>query len=205
MRFSWPPPNYTNPVSRGPTLLIVESITLSIALLSLGLRFGWDDWLMVGSAVFGTSVATCVVLAFVRYGWDVHVWDLTESKMISGRQVSLAVQALFVPATSLAKLSTSEVAAMVFVVVLNIVFLIVLFTECIDYDCVSEAGTLLAQASTTALADFSVWVLPMPWLYRAKLPLRQCLAVITLFSFGLLVVVAASIRTYWIHFVVQET
>ncbi|KAL2168924.1 hypothetical protein VTG60DRAFT_6694 [Thermothelomyces hinnuleus] len=74
-----------------------------------------------------------------------------------------------------------------------------------DRDCISEAGTLLAQASTTALADFIVWVLPMPWLYRAKLPLRQRLAVITLFSFGLLVVVAACIRAYWIHFVVQET
>ncbi|KAL2193963.1 hypothetical protein P885DRAFT_71762 [Corynascus similis CBS 632.67] len=239
---SWPPPNYINPVSRGPTLLIVEFITLSIALLCLGMRMyvrlhimrksGWDDWLMVGSAVFGTGVTTCVVLAFVRYGWAIHVWDLTPSKMIAGRQVSFAAQALFVPATSLAKVSILVnyyrlaprnswfhhmiVASMVFVVVLNIIFLIILFTECIpvssywnlllyDRDCVSEAETLLAQASTTAIADFVVWVLPMPWLYRAKLPLRQRLAVIALFSFGLFVVIAACIRAYWIHYIVQKT
>lgn len=68
-----------------------------------------------------------------------------------------------------------------------------------------ESRPLLAQAITTAIADFIVWVLPLPSLYRAKLPLSQRLQLITLFSFGLIVVFAACIRTYWIHYVVQET
>ena len=34
-----------------------------------------------------------------------HVWDLTFDKMVAGRQVSFAAQALFVPATLLAKVS----------------------------------------------------------------------------------------------------
>ena len=60
---TWPPPNYINPVTRGPTLIIVELITLAISLISLGLRlyvriklFGrieLDDWLMMGGAVRG--------------------------------------------------------------------------------------------------------------------------------------------------------
>src|SRR3954453_23778049 len=62
-----------------------------------------------------------------------------------------------------------------------------------ERDCISESETLLAQASTTAIADFVVWVLPMPWLYRARLPLHQRLGIIILFSFGLFVVVAACI------------
>lgn len=58
---AWPAPNYINPETRGPTLLIVQFITLPIALLCLALRLyvklsitrksGWDDWLMVAAAV----------------------------------------------------------------------------------------------------------------------------------------------------------
>jgi hypothetical protein len=72
-------------------------------------------------------------------------------------------------------------------------------------DCVPEAPALLSQASTTASSDFIVWILPLPFLYRAKLPLSQRIGVITLFSFAGLVVSAACIRTYWIYYVVEET
>jgi hypothetical protein len=58
---SWPTPNYINPETRGPALIIVELITLPIALICLGLRLyarihvtgptGWDDWIMVAAAV----------------------------------------------------------------------------------------------------------------------------------------------------------
>ncbi|KAK3290404.1 uncharacterized protein B0H64DRAFT_452362 [Chaetomium fimeti] len=148
---SWPTPNYTNPETQAPTLLIVELTTLSIALICLGLRlyarkrilgqYGCDDWLMMGAAFFGTAVTTCVVLAFVRYGWDIHVWDLTLHEMVSGRKVSFAAQALFVPATSLAKVSIlvsylrlarhslrfrrAIYCAIAFVVALNVCFLFV--------------------------------------------------------------------------------
>lgn len=58
---SWPPPNYDNPESRGPELLIVGVITLAVALICLILRLyvkigilhrcGWDDWFMVSATV----------------------------------------------------------------------------------------------------------------------------------------------------------
>ena len=118
--------------------------------------------------IFGAGVTTCVVLAFTHYGWDIHVWDLSLDKMIAGRQVSFAAQALFVPATCLAKISIlvsylrlaprdslfrrmtcksgrlllkapsarigeltrSQVAAIVFILVVNVAFFVVLFTQC---------------------------------------------------------------------------
>lgn len=64
---------------------------------------------------------------------------------------------------------------------------------------------MVAHAVVTLTADFIVWILPLPALYRARLPLEQRLALIVLFSFGLVVVLAACIRTYWIHYVVEET
>jgi hypothetical protein len=72
-------------------------------------------------------------------------------------------------------------------------------------DCVPEGPPLIAHAATTICSDFLVWVLPLPSLYRAKLPFSQRLALIVLFSVGLLVVFAACIRTYWVHYVVDET
>ncbi len=58
---SWPAPNYTNPETRGPALIIVELLAVSISTICLGLRLyvrvrivrsvGWDDWLMVGATV----------------------------------------------------------------------------------------------------------------------------------------------------------
>lgn len=72
-------------------------------------------------------------------------------------------------------------------------------------DCNSEAVLLLSQGIVTILSDFIVWVLPLPALYRAKLPLKQRIGLIVLFSFGMVVVLAACMRTYYIHIVVQES
>lgn len=62
VRASWPAPNFTNPETRGPALVTVELLALSISSLFLGLRLyvrtrvvrsslDWDDWLMVAGAV----------------------------------------------------------------------------------------------------------------------------------------------------------
>ncbi len=57
------------------------------------------------SQILGAGVTVCVVLASSRYGWDIHVWDLTYDKLVAGRQVSFAAQALFILSTWLAKTS----------------------------------------------------------------------------------------------------
>ena len=72
-------------------------------------------------------------------------------------------------------------------------------------DCFSENPMLMAHSTTGAFLDFFVWVLPLPTLYRAKLPLSQRFALIALFSFGLVVVFAGCIRIYWIHYVIEQT
>ena len=72
-------------------------------------------------------------------------------------------------------------------------------------DCFNEAPSLIAHATITAILDLFVWVLPLPTLYHTKLPLSQRLALITLFSFGLVVVFAGCICIYWVYYVVHET
>ncbi len=58
---TWPKPNYVDPVTRGPALVIVELTALSLSSIILGMRLytrayvtrnlGWDDWVMVAGAV----------------------------------------------------------------------------------------------------------------------------------------------------------
>jgi hypothetical protein len=55
--------------------------------------------------LFGVGLTICIALASYRYGWDIHIWDLTAAQLVASRQVSFAAQALFIPATGLAKIS----------------------------------------------------------------------------------------------------
>ena len=58
---SWPAPNYINPQTRGPALIVVELLTVFISTVCIALRLyvkariihsvGWDDWLIIGAAV----------------------------------------------------------------------------------------------------------------------------------------------------------
>ncbi|KAK1537694.1 hypothetical protein CPAR01_07807 [Colletotrichum paranaense] len=217
------------------TSLSVALICLALRLyvrLFMIRRSWWDDWLMVAAVVFCISVTICVILATSLYGWDLHVWDLTPVQQRLGRQVSIAGQTLFLFASGLSKLSilTSYLriaplgswfrkltwVTMGFVFALMWIFLIVLWTQCSpawhywdlfveNRNCIEEWPPLAGQTITTVLTDFAVYILPMPTLFRLRLPIMQRLILIILFSLGTVVVVAGIMRTYWAHFVERET
>ncbi|KAF1941831.1 integral membrane protein [Clathrospora elynae] len=112
---TWPIPNYVNPVTRGPALMIVELTLLPIAMivvfLRLYVRISWlkkswyDDYLMIVAMIFSIGTTVNVIMSSQLYGWDRHVWDLTPHEMTVGRQASLAGQTLFVIASSTVKMS----------------------------------------------------------------------------------------------------
>ncbi len=72
-------------------------------------------------------------------------------------------------------------------------------------DCFSEAALVMAFSTITAALDFFAWVLPLPTFYNTRLPLAQRLALVTLFSFGLVAVIASCVRIYWAHYILEET
>lgn len=72
-------------------------------------------------------------------------------------------------------------------------------------DCFSEAALVMAFSTITAVLDFFAWVLPLPTFYKTRLPLAQRLALVTLFSFGLVAVIASCVRIYWAHYVFDKT
>ncbi|KAJ4398216.1 hypothetical protein N0V85_006342 [Neurospora sp. IMI 360204] len=195
-------------------------------------KTGWDDWFMIMATIFGAALSIGVILASTTFGWDKHLYDLTLTQLSQGRQISLAIQATFLMSSSLAKISilVSYLAlapmnswfrrltkyAIIFIVALNAGSFVLLFTQCTpvasywdilksETDCIPEGFPLMAHAAITALADFIVWVLPLPTFYKAQIPLHQRMILVVLFSFGLFVVFAACIRMYWVHYVVWKT
>ncbi|KAF4826620.1 hypothetical protein CGCTS75_v008971 [Colletotrichum tropicale] len=239
---SWPPPNYVDPEERGPALLIIESISLSFALICLLLRLyvrifmmrksWWDDWFMVGAAIFSISVTVCVILATQLYGWNLHIWDTTFVQRMQGRQISIVGQTLFIFASGLSKLSiltsylriaplgsTFQRVTQVTigaVLALIVIFLMVLWTQCIpiwhywdltvlDRNCMAEWPPLAGQTITTVITDIIVYLLPMPTLFRLRLPVLQRIVLIILFSLGTVVVVAGIMRTWWTYYVEEMT
>ncbi|EUC45546.1 hypothetical protein COCMIDRAFT_95210 [Bipolaris oryzae ATCC 44560] len=112
---TWPKPNYIDPVTRGPGLMIVELTLLPIAMivvfLRLWVRISWlkkswyDDYLMIVAMIFSIGTTIIVIMASQLYGWDRHAWDLKPHEMMVGRQASMAGQTLFVLASSTIKMS----------------------------------------------------------------------------------------------------
>ncbi|CAF3512098.1 hypothetical protein SNK03_006973 [Fusarium graminearum] len=194
-------------------------------------KHGLDDWLMLAAMIFGIGVTVCVILAAQLYGWNIHVWDLTKTQAETGRQVSLAAQTLFLFSSGLAKnsilvsylriaparswLRRLTYASIVIVTSLIFAFLIVLWTQCRPTSaywaltggdsCHPEGPGVLSQAITTVLTDLLVCALPLQTLFQLKLPLSQRIALIVVFSLGLVVVFAASMRAYYTHWVTDET
>ena len=76
--YSWPDPNYVNPVTRGSALLVVNCVFVSIAVLFVGARlytrlwvkswFGLDD-------VFIILAMVCIHTAVLFY--HIYLLDLT--------------------------------------------------------------------------------------------------------------------------------
>lgn len=66
---TWPEPNYDDPDTKGPSLLVVQLCLMPLAMLALGARLyvrvflmkkaGVDDWLMLGAMVRSPSLFFC--------------------------------------------------------------------------------------------------------------------------------------------------
>ncbi|KAK8093403.1 hypothetical protein PG997_000088 [Apiospora hydei] len=218
---TWPHPNYTDPPTRGPELFITEVTTLSVALVCLALRLyvrvyqlrkaWWDDWVMVAAGVCCAATTVDVILATKFYGWDRHVWDVPYWMLVEGRKVSAAGQA-FLSICASRSGGTPFLRLTWATIVVNSVqmlaFFVLLWAQCsywnlsrTESDCISEVPGLLSQTILTVLIDFTVYILPMPTLYRLSLPLHQRLGLMVLFGLGAVVVAAGCMRTYWVYHV----
>ncbi|KAI8288249.1 hypothetical protein K4K60_011296 [Colletotrichum sp. SAR11_57] len=199
---AWPRPNYTNPETKGPGLMIIELVFLLMALTCLGLRMyvrlvmirktWWDDWLMVGAMI---SMAAQTLFLF--------------ASGLSKLSILCSYLRIAAPGTWFSRL-TWVTGILVFL--LTWIFMIVLWTQCAPIwhywtlfadwgNCIPEWPPLAGQGITTVMTDIAVYLLPMPTLFRLQMPMIQRISLAALFGLGLLVVIAGIMRTYWVLYV----
>lgn len=82
------PHNYDSPVTRGPALVVVNAVLLSLATVAYTLRIytrkaiqsrlRWDDVTVSVAFVLTVGLAATVMLANVSFYWNRHVWDVPQ-------------------------------------------------------------------------------------------------------------------------------
>jgi hypothetical protein len=90
--FTWPAPNYVDPVTRGPVLYIVNGIFFGLATIAIWTRFyarvfvrkwfGLDDAFIMLGWLSGCGDMAVVFWGYHRFGWDRHFWDRRDSWLV---------------------------------------------------------------------------------------------------------------------------
>ncbi|CAL8574676.1 hypothetical protein XPA_000631 [Xanthoria parietina] len=108
-------PNFDNPLTRGPDVVIASSICLALMLslvvmrfytkIAIKRRFGWDDWLcipaMAGAIGFAAVSITLVHQAVGPHQWNVPVSHFTKDVL----RKFIVVDVIYSPTILMAKLS----------------------------------------------------------------------------------------------------
>lgn len=155
---SWPAANYVDPEMRDwaapASIIALFVVTFVVFGARIWARFritktqGLDDWLIIASmpVLLGLTIAT--VLALRKYGFNLHIYDQTPRTRITVRQITLAMEIIYLATTTLTKISiltfyrriTSSVlsrklfvavwASILFVAAYGISFIFVLLFTC---------------------------------------------------------------------------
>ncbi|KAH7348802.1 hypothetical protein BKA65DRAFT_268044 [Rhexocercosporidium sp. MPI-PUGE-AT-0058] len=235
---SWPAPNYKDPVTTGPSNVVITCIFYPLVCVIIWIRcytrlrisrsFGLDDWLILASMVPTTAVAILALLAEWKFNWNRHIWDVKPDTIVAGLKVILSTQILFSAATTLTKVSMLAliyrivapgskkyskviIGAMILIAAEGVAFFFTVMFQCgkpstywtLSFEpqprCISETSNLLAAGILNTVCDLIVIILPIPIIWRLKLPIQQQIIVILLFGAGVLITVASVIRTYYLY------
>ncbi|OGM50191.1 integral membrane protein [Aspergillus bombycis] len=103
------------------------------------------------------------------------------------------------------------IGAMVLVALLCIIFLFVCIFQCspihaywdfqptYPHHCLNDGAVVFAASVVNIFTDFLSTVIPMPLIWNLKLPARQRIAVMSIFSLGIVVNVAGTVRTVYVY------
>ena len=102
---SWPTPNYTDPVTRGHAVLIVNIVCISLAFLVTILRVytriritataGIDDIFVVIGLVFAIAMVVVTSIATEKWGYNRHIWDIPAFWLPTMQKLNLSFQLMF--------------------------------------------------------------------------------------------------------------
>ncbi|KAF1810453.1 hypothetical protein P152DRAFT_98877 [Eremomyces bilateralis CBS 781.70] len=198
------------------------------ARLAISRSFGADDVFIILALIPTAGLAAAVMLANNKYGWNRHVWDVPLDLFASSLKVAIAAKALYTVATTFTRISLLSFyyrfvrdtaahrfrmtlhASLGFVVVMGVSFVCLAVFQCSPISaywtmpapegavCIDDGRATLAVGVVNCFADLIVTVLPIPLVMKLKMPLRQRIGVVVLLSLGFIVIIAGSLRSYYI-------
>ncbi|KAH8702550.1 integral membrane protein [Talaromyces proteolyticus] len=107
-------------------------------------------------------------------------------------------------------LNYSLIASMVFLAMLSLAFIFVTLFNCLpikasfdlaptySYHCLNGNVLVFVASVINLFTDLLTTVVPMPLIWRLKLPRRQRMAIIAIFGLGIVVDIVGSVRTYYV-------
>lgn len=112
---SWPEPNYVNPETHGPGLMVVACMLPAIAIGVVGTRLyarfkitrapGIDDALVVCALVFGIALSVLVMVGNQLYYNGYHIWDIPPESAVPHRINIWVAQIMYTLSLSSVKIS----------------------------------------------------------------------------------------------------
>ncbi|PSN58951.1 hypothetical protein BS50DRAFT_444984, partial [Corynespora cassiicola Philippines] len=207
-------------------IAIVVSILRLYTRLVIKRWFGADDAFMIIALILDVGNTACVLLANQRYGWDRHIYDIPFDKWAPTAKAAFTAKILFLLAVSATRLSLFSLyyrlsrgissrsyrwflhANVAGTVAFVVCFTTLTVSICIpvsnywkitsDPDtCVNEGLAVVAAGSVNTFSDFLCTIIPIPLVGKLSLPLKQRVALVLLFSLGLIVTGAGIVRCYY--------
>ncbi|KAF7926574.1 hypothetical protein EAE99_005769 [Botrytis elliptica] len=205
--------------------IIAYTITLGLASSTLGIRlytrisimksFGLDDVAIILS--YACSIAYfAITVDCMRFGFGRHLWEVTAEQMALYLTKLSPMVSTYAWAPAFTKLSilillyrlnpsiyfrTGCCVVAGIIIIYTLAISLIIAIPCVPTNpangaCLNQCG--LWQAIFNILTDAAILILPSHMLYLLKLPLRQKLAVASIFSTGIFVIIICIVRITYI-------
>ncbi|KAF7915035.1 uncharacterized protein EAE98_011358 [Botrytis deweyae] len=205
--------------------IIAYTITLGLASSTLGIRlytrisimksFGLDDVAIILS--YACSIAYfAITIDCMRFGFGRHLWEVTAEQMALYLTKLSPMVSTYAWAPAFTKLSilillyrlnpsiyfrTGCCVVAGIIIIYTLAISLIIAIPCVPTNpangaCLNQCG--LWQAIFNILTDAAILILPSHMLYLLKLPLRQKLAVASIFSTGIFVIIICIVRITYI-------
>ncbi|KAK1762891.1 hypothetical protein QBC33DRAFT_253227 [Phialemonium atrogriseum] len=182
---------------------------------------GAEDWTMLGSLFFATGVSV-VQIIMTTVGWGTHVWTIPSDNFIAIQKLTLSLILVYQISLVFTKMSIlflylriltyhharwAVYALMAVVIIYNLWGIISELTVCTpleklfqmeEYDACHPVSFTWASVALHIATDFLIFFLPIPVFFRLKMPAREKITVVILFSLGFFACVISILRAVWV-------
>ncbi|PYI01253.1 hypothetical protein BO78DRAFT_401468 [Aspergillus sclerotiicarbonarius CBS 121057] len=176
-------------------------------------KFWWDDICLMLAWTFSLATQAIILYGYHHAGYGVHMWNLTVPVLDLYAKTILAGTIIYLPALATAKfallmlyyrlvgmvrvwkcviyLVASIIAGYTVAITLALIFACNPIAKNWDVTittghCINRTGFYLATAITNTVSDVMLILIPIPVVFRLRLPLIQKLGISCMFGIGCL-------------------